>query len=89
VPCDVSAEQQLAASHPRLLPTLRPHQVRAVLWAVNVERNGVSGLQEWWERAAADIMIPVVPGVVFNPFSGQIHRLPIPKLPKLDPLFGG
>ncbi len=89
-PRAVTAEEVRLASHPTLLPTLRPHQVRAVLWAIEVEKNGVHHqIQRWWEETLAKVVITVQKGIVFNPLTGQITRWPFPfKVPDIAPVHG-
>jgi hypothetical protein len=74
-PEHVSDEECLRVQHPKLLSLLRPYQVRAVLWAMNAERNGLAQLQPFLDRAWKEMHVHAAalpPDVLLNPLTGQV-----------------
>lgn len=83
---DVSHAEVALVQSPQLVCTLRPYQVRAVRWAMDVERYGIKGLTEKILELWREFYHPVeIGGHTFaaNIYTGRVFDPPGP-LPQLN-----
>lgn len=92
-PAAVTEKEIALATHAGMKAKLRPHQVRAVCWAIDVERNGLD-LSTWWQNAHRDVLLPLPAtsdrdSILFHPLTGQLFSLGDMKMPVLPKVYGG